>query len=145
MQNLKKTISKMVAILMAAATIASTGIISAGAYYTYGSSSTAAASKGGYKFYKYGASKYSYTDLYRTSGKKRFVIAQVIVLKKGNNGYSATDYSDFNDGVMQIGQRKSFGLSQSSSYRRYWHRGVLNNNTSYSSGAYHTFSYNIYF
>lgn len=136
----------MVAILISAATIASTEVISAGAYSTYGSSTTAYASKSGYEFYKYGYSNYSYTTLTRPSGTNRFVLAQILILKLGKNRkYFVVENSKTGDGVLKKGKYRTAFYIQSSSYRRYWHRGVLNNDTSYSSGAYHVFDYNIYF
>ncbi len=142
MLNIKKTISKTVAILMAAATIATTGIISAGAYATYGSSTTAYASKSGYKFYKYGDSTYSYTKLSHVSGVNRFALSQIFILKKGNNGFSVVENSVTGDGVLKKGKYRTVFYMQSSSYRRYWHRGVLNKDTAYDSGTYHVFEYN---
>ena len=143
MLNIKKTISKTVAILMAAATIATTGIISAGAYATYGSSTTAYASKSGYNFYEYGVSNRSHTEILRSSGKNRFVISQIIILKKDNNGkYNDVESSKSNPGTIDVGYGRGVWKAQSTSYRRYWHRGVLNKDTSYDSGTYHVFKYN---
>lgn len=145
MTNIRKTILKMVAILMAT-TIATTGIISAGAYATYGSSSTAAASKSGYKIFKYGVSKHSNTEIINFSGKSRFVIPQVMVFKANANGkYNVEDYSKSGGVIVKKGYGEGVKVPQSSGYRRYWHRGVLNNTTSYSSGPYYIYDFNKYF
>lgn len=147
MSNLKKKLSKIIAIALTAVTVSSTGVMGAGAAYSiYGSSTTAHASKSGYNFYKYGTGGASYTAIGRTAGKNRFVIPQVIILKKGSGGdYTAVEHSVSNAGVVQKGYMRIAFISQSNNYRRYWHRGVLKEDTSYSSNAYHVFSYNTKF
>lgn len=142
MTNLKKKLSKIIAIALAAVTVSSIGVMGAGAYSNYGSSSTAYASKSGYNFYKYGTGGSSYTSISHTSGTNRFVISQMIILKLGSdNRYNVVDKSISGSGVLEKGKYRTAFLAQSSSRRQYWHRGVLNKDTSYSSGAYHVFSY----
>lgn len=142
MSNLKKKLSKVIAVALAAVTVSSASIIGATAYSTYGSETTPHAIKNNYGFYKYGASKCSYTAIYCDSTTTRFVIPQVIILKKGsNNTYTEVEDSVSNPGVLKRGYKTYAGISQSSSYRKYWHRGVLKEDTSYSSNAYHVFSY----
>lgn len=146
MTNLKKKLSKIIAIALAAVTVSSIGVMGAGAYSNYGSSSTAYASKSGYSFYKYGLAGTSGTTISHTSGKDRFVIPQIMIMKKGNNNkYGVVEYSQSGPGVLSKGKYRTAAITQVSNYRKYWHRGVLNKDTSYSSGAYHVFSYEIYF
>lgn len=146
MLKFKRLLSTAAAVIITAA-VSSTSIIGVGAAYSiYGSSTTAYSSKSGYNFYKYGTGGASYTAISRTAGKDRFVIPQVIILKKGNGGdYTSVENSVSNAGVVQKGYRRTAFISQSNNYRRYWHRGVLKEDTSYSSNAYHVFSYEIYF
>lgn len=147
MSDLKKKLSKIITVALAAVTVSSTGVMGAGAAYSiYGSSTTAYSSKSGYNFYKYGTGGASYTAISRTAGKDRFVIPQVIILKKGNGGdYTSVENSVSNAGVVQKGYKRTVYISQSNNYRRYWHRGVLKEDTLYSSNAYHVFSYNTKF
>lgn len=146
MLKFKRLLSTAAAVIITAA-VSSTSIIGVGAAYSiYGSSTTAYSSKSGYNFYKYGTGGASYTAISRTAGKDRFVIPQVIILKKGNGGdYTSVENSVSNAGVVQKGYRRTAFISQSNNYRRYWHRGVLKEDTSYSSNAYHVFSYNTKF
>lgn len=146
MLKFKRLLSTAAAVIITAA-VSSTSIIGVGAAYSiYGSSTTAYSSKSGYNFYKYGTGGASYTAISRTAGKDRFVIPQVIILKKGNGGdYTSVENSVSNAGVVQKGYRRTAFISQSNNYRRYWHRGVLKEDTSYSSNAYHVFSYRIEF
>lgn len=146
MTNLKKKLSKIITIALAAVTVSSIGVMGAGAYKNYGNASTAYASKSGYSFYKYGASGTSGTTISHISGKDRFVIPQIMIMKKGNNNkYSVVEYSQSGSGVLSKGKYRTAFITQVSNYRKYWHRGVLNKDTSYDSGAYHVFSYEIYF
>lgn len=146
MLKFKRLLSTAAAVIITVA-VSSTSIIGVGAAYSiYGSSTTAYSSKSGYNFYKYGTGGASYTAISRTAGKDRFVIPQVIILKKGNGGdYTSVENSVSNAGVVQKGYRRTAFISQSNNYRRYWHRGVLKEDTSYSSNAYHVFSYNTKF
>lgn len=145
MSNLKKKLSKIISIALAAVTVSSIGVMGAGAY-NYGNASTVHASKSGYNFYKYGLSGTSGTIISHTSGKDRFVIPQIMIMKKGNkNKYNVVEYSQSGPGVLSKGKYRTAFITQVSNYRKYWHRGVLNKDTSYSSGTYHVFSYEIYF
>lgn len=149
MSDLKKKLSKIIAIALTAVTLSSTGVMGAGAAYsTYGSSTTAYSSKSGYDFYRFGVktTQRSWTEIYHDSGKNRFVISQVLIYKQNDKGkYAIIDDSVSNAVVLQKGYSNIAGIPQSSSRRRYWHRGVLKEDTSYSSNAYHVFSYNTKF
>lgn len=146
MSNLKKKLSKIIAVALAAVTVSSMGVMGAGAYKNYGNASTAHASKSGYSFYKYGSSRTSGTTISHISGKDRFVIPQIMIMKLGsNNKYSVVEYSQSGPRVLSKGKYRTAFITQVENRRQYWHRGVLKEDTSYSSNAYYVFSYRIEF
>lgn len=146
MTNLKKKLAKIITIALAAVTVSSIGVMGAGAYKNYGNASTAYASKSGYSFYKYGASRTSGTTISHISGKDRFVIPQIMIMKKNQAGnYGIVEYSQSGPGVLSKGKYRTAFITQVENRRQYWHRGVLKEDTSYSSAAYHVFSYKLEF
>lgn len=145
MSDLKKKLSKIIAVALAAVTLSSTGVMGAGAAYsTYGSSTTAYSSKSGYDFYRFGVktTQRSWTNIHHVSGVNRFVISQVLIFKPNAKGdFKIVENSVSNPVILKKGQECIAGIPQSASYRKYWHRGVLKEDTSYSSNAYHVFSF----
>ena len=146
MSDLKKKLSKIIAVALAAVTVSSMGVMGAGAYKNYGNASTAHASKSGYSFGKYGAAGTGGAAGGRGAGGGRFVIPQIMIMKLGsNNKYSVVEYSQSGPGVLSKGKYRTAFITQVENRRQYWHRGVLKEDTSYSSNAYHVFSYRIEF
>lgn len=144
MLKFKRLLSTAAAVIITAA-VSSTSIIGVGAAYsTYGSSTTAYSSKSGYDFYRFGVktTQRSWTNIHHVSGVNRFVISQVLIFKPNAKGdFKIVENSVSNPVILKKGQECIAGIPQSASYRKYWHRGVLKEDTSYSSNAYHVFSY----